>query len=156
MNQIPDQLNQKILNEIKSRLNPDLKVLLLKLFVIHLTTAVLTLSICPQFGFAIFRTGINLMDVFMKISPQFCDFACGAFFTTASILSALLILSRDELRLLRSKQIYSTSMLVLSSVGFLIMLNPELFVQFTFLWLLGCIGGSWLSLDVGTRVLKFS
>ncbi|MFA6238218.1 MAG: hypothetical protein WC635_12870 [Bacteriovorax sp.] len=156
MNQIPEQLNQKILNEIKTRLNPDLKILFLKLFFIHVSTAVVTLSICPQFGFALFRTNINLMDVFMKISPQFCDFACGAFFTAASIFSALVILSRDELRVLRSKQIYSTLMLALSSVGFLIMLNPQLFVQFTFLWLIGCIGGSWLSLDIGTRVLKFS
>lgn len=156
MNQIPDHLNQKILNEIKSRLIPDLKILFLKLFIIHLSTAVITLSICPQFGFAIFRTNINLMDVFMKISPQFCDFACGAFFTMASIMSALVILSRDELRMLKSKQLYSVLTLVLSSVGFLIMLNPQLFVEFTFLWLLGAIGGSWLSLDLGTRALKFS
>lgn len=156
MNQIPNQINQKILNEIKSRLNPDLKILFLKLFVIHLTTAVVTLSICPQFGFAFFRTNLNMMDLFMKISPQFCDLACGAFFTTASVVSALVILSRDELRVLRHKQILTTLMITLSSIGLLIMFNPQLFVQFTLLWLIGCLGGTLLSLEIGTRTLKFS
>lgn len=156
MNQVPNQLNQKILSEIKSRLNPDLKILFLKLFAIHVTTAVATLSVCPQFGVAIFRTNLNLMDVFMKISPQFCDLACGAFFTMVSILSALLILSRDELRALRHQQILTALTLTLSSIGFLIMLNPQMFVQFTFLWVVGCLAGSFLSLGIGTRALKFS
>lgn len=156
MNQIPNQLNQKILSEIKSRLNPDLKILFLKLFIIHLSTAVATLSICPQFGVAIFRTNLNLMDVFMKISPHFCDFACGAFFTMASITSALVILSRDELRMLRHKQLLAALVMTLSSIGFLIMLNPQLFVQFTFLWLIGCLGGTFLGLGIGTRVFRFS
>ena len=82
MNKIPNQLNEKILTEVKFRLNPDLKILLLKLFSIHVITALLTLSICPQFGFAVFRSNFNLMDIFMKLGPHFCDIACGAFFTS--------------------------------------------------------------------------
>lgn len=156
MKQVPNHINQKILADIKSRLNPDIKILFLKFFVVHLFTALLTLSICPQFGFAIFRTRLDLMDLFMKVSPHFCDFACGAFFTTVSMSSALLILSRDELQLLTHKKIPAVAMVILSSIGFLIMLNPQLFLQFTTLWLIGCIVGAWLSLDLGTRVLKFS
>jgi hypothetical protein len=156
MNQVPNHLNQKILSEIKSRLHPDLKRLLLKLFIIHLTTAVVTLSICPQLGFSLFKTGINLMDVFMKISPYFCDLACGAFFTSTSIMSALFILRRDELRLLRHKKFLTTSVMTLSSIGFLIMLGPQFFIQFSLLWLIGSFGGAMLSLDLGTRAMKFS
>lgn len=153
---IPHHINEKILTEIKGRINPDSRMLFLKLFIIHLSTAVVTLSICPQFGFALVRTNLNLMHVFMKISPLFCDMACGAFFTACSMLSALVILSRDELRVLRHKLWLATALITLSSFGFLIMLNPQLFVEFTLLWFIGCVGGSWLSLDLGTRVLKFS
>lgn len=156
MNQIPNSVNEKILSEIKSRLNPDLKTLLLKVVFIHLITALVSLSVCPQFGFALFRTNLNLMDLFMKISPQFCDLACGAFFTMASVMSALVVLSRDELRMIRHRQMLATMILTLSSIGFLIMLNPQLFVQFTLLWILGCIGGAWLTLGLGARALKFA
>ena len=156
MNQIPNHLNQKILNDIKSRLNPDLKVLFSKLLIIHLTTALVTMSICPQFGIAFFRSNLNLMDVFMKISPQFCDLACGIFFTTMSILSALLVLSRDELRALRHRKILTSLLITLSSIGLLIMLSPQLFIEFTLLWIIGSLAGSLISLELGTRVFKFS
>lgn len=156
MNKIPNQLNEKILTEVKIRLNPDIKILLLKLFSIHVVTALVTLSICPQFGFAVFKSSFNLMDTFMKLGPHFCDFLCGAFFTTTSMISALIVLSRDELRVLRHKKLLANLTLILSSIGFLIMFNPELFVEFSFLWLLGSVGGIVLSLEFGTRALKFS
>ncbi len=156
MSKISNQTKSNILNDIKSRLNPDLKILLLKLFAIHLATAILTLSICPQLGFSVFKSGFNLMDLFMKLGPHFCDFACGIFFTSTSILSALVILSRDEVRVLRSKKLLASVTIVLSSLGFLLMLSPELFVQFSILWLLGSIGGVIVSLEAGTRALRFS
>ena len=156
MNYIPKKLNEKILKEIKTRLNPDLKILFLKLFVIHLITALLTLSICPQYGLSVFKISFNLMDTFMKIGPLFCDFACGTFFTSTSILTAFFILSRDELRVLRHKIFLATLTILLPSFGFLIMFNPELFFQFSLLWALGSVFGIVLSLDLGTRALKFN
>jgi hypothetical protein len=157
MNQIPNQVNHKILAEIKSRLSPDTKILLLKLFAIHLVTALVTLSVCPQFGLAVFRTNFNLMDIFMKFGgPHFCDFACGLFFTTTSMVSAFVVLGRDEIRVLRYKKTLATLTMILSSFGFLLMLNPQLFVQFSFLWLLGSVGGVVLSLEIGAKALRFS
>lgn len=156
MNKVPEHINSKILNEIKSRLNPDLKILFLKLFIIHLVTALITLTICPQLGYRLAHTPVDLMVVFMKVAPTYCDAACGAFFTMSSIVSSLFILSRDELRVLRHKKTLATAMITLTSLGFLIMLSPALFLQISFLWLIGCIGGTWVSLDLGTRVLKFS
>ncbi len=156
MTLIPKQLNNKIIDDIKSRLNPDLKILLLKLFIIHLVTALITLSICPQYGLSVFKSSFNLMNTFMKIGPAFCDFACGIFFTTTSMVSALIILSRDELRVLRHKKIITAFTIILSSLGLFIMLNPQLFVQFSLLWLLGSVGGVVISLEFGTRVLKFN
>lgn len=156
MKKIPNQIQEGILNEIKSRLMPDLKLIFLKLFTIHLGTALLTLSICPQLGFSVFKSEFNLMDIFMKVGPHFCDFACGVFFTSTSILAALVILSRDELRVLRSKKILASLTIILPSLGFLLMLNPQLFVQFSLLWAIGSLSGAIVGLEVGTRVLKFS
>jgi hypothetical protein len=155
MNTIPPSINRKILAEIKNRLNPDLKTLLLKLFAIHLMTAIITMSICPQMGFSLFKTRLNLMNTFMAIGPHFCDFACGAFFTSMSMITAFFILSRDELRLLRHRQLVTCLIMLLPSTGFLLMLSPLLFVQFSILWFLGSLGGVLLGLQLGGRVLRF-
>lgn len=154
MNKLPNELNYKILNDIKSRLIPDLKIILLKLFAIHLACAIATLSICPQFGFSTFKTNLNLMDVFMKIGPHFCDFACGAFFTTTSMIFVLILLSRDEIRVLRYRPFLLITTMILSSLGFLLMVNPGLFLGFTLLWLVGAIVGVIGSMEMGFRVIS--
>jgi hypothetical protein len=155
MKKIPSELNAKILNSIKEKIIPDTKLIMLKVFVIHLITALVTLSICPQLGFSFIRSKFNLMDIFMKIGPHFCDFACGAFFTTMSMTSILFVLSRDEIRFIRHKQILLILTLILTSLGFLFVLNPQLFIQFSLLWLLGTIGGIIISMQIGIRILKF-
>jgi hypothetical protein len=153
MNQIPNRVNEKILAEVKSRLNPDLKKILLKVFGIHIFTAIITLSICPQMGFSIVKTKLNLMDLFMKIGPHFCDFACGIFFTMTSMAVICTVLSRDELRVLRFHKILLTLTIVLSSLGFLLMLSPDLFLSFSLLWLIGSISGIVLSVEIGSWAL---
>ncbi|MGZ3788919.1 MAG: hypothetical protein ACXVLQ_10365 [Bacteriovorax sp.] len=156
MTKIPNHLSDKILGEIKARILPDIKIILVKVLAIHVLTAVLTLSICPQFGFSLFKTGINLMDVFMKIGPHFCDFACGIFFTSASVTTILLALSRDEIRVLRFRPFLMASTMVLTSLGFFLMLNPGLFVQVTLLWFVGAVLGTAASLEMGFQILKRS
>lgn len=154
MNKIPNELNDKILKTIKTKLTPDLKMILLKVFSIHLLTAIVTLSICPQFGFSLFKSQFNLMDVFMKIGPHFCDFACGLFFTSTSVSTILFILSRDEIRVLRYRPILMVSTMILTSLGFMLMLNPALFVQFTLIWLIGAVIGVVGSMEMGFLVLN--
>jgi hypothetical protein len=147
---IPSKLNQKILNEIKSRIYLDIKHILLKLFVIHLVVAVGTLSICPQMGVSTFKTNINLMYLFMNFGKLVCDLACGALFTGASVLMACIFLSHDELRILRSNKILAAASLALISIGGLLVLNPSFFLEFSVLWLIGMIFGSVISFEIGS------
>lgn len=101
MNKIPTHINEKILKEIHGRLHPKLNHVILKLFSVHLLTAVLTLSVCPQFGMKLFKLPINLMDSFMVFGMSACYFLCGLFFTAASISMAAVVLKRDEIRALK-------------------------------------------------------
>lgn len=144
-------IDEKILNNIKERLNPDLKVILLKIFIIHLLTAIVTLSICPQYGIQFFKTSFNLMPIFMKLGNHFCDFVCGTFFTATSFFTALFIISRDELRVLRFHKNLTIGLIILSSIGFFLIMAPPLFFEFSLLWILGAVIGSYLTVELGVK-----
>lgn len=153
MNKIPKAIDKKILDDIRKRLNSDFKYLLLKLFTIHTLTTIITLAFCPQFGFQVIKTSLNLMHYFMKFGQHFCDFACGAFFTTTSCLIALFIISRDELRAIRHHKIVLTSAILLLSIGFFSIMNTNLFFELSFLWILGASAGAMIILELGTKLL---
>lgn len=68
MDKIPEHINSKFLGDIKKRLNPDLRYIIAKLFGIHTLTTIITLTICPQFGFQFFKTSLNLMHYFMELA----------------------------------------------------------------------------------------
>lgn len=154
MNTIPTLLSDKIKNTIHEKLHPKISTLIGKIFVIHLSTAVLTLSVCPQFGFKIFQLPINLMHTFMIFGISACNFLCGLFFTATSMTMVAFILNRDELRALRYQKTLSTASLILSSIGFFFIMNPNMFLDFSLLWLLGAILGVVLTLEMSSKVLN--
>lgn len=147
MNKIPDKISSQILESVHKKLHPNLAHLITKLFLVHLLTAVITLSICPQFGFKIFRLPVNLMNHFMVYGMPFCNFLCGLFFTATSMIVACIVLKRDELRALRYQRLLVNLALLLSSIGFFGIMNPNLFLEFSLLWLLGAIMGITLTLE---------
>lgn len=148
MNKIPNQLSDKILTNVHEKLNPNLSGLIAKVFCIHLITAVVTLSVCPQFGFKLFKLPVNLMHSFMAFGLPICNFLCGVFFTATSILVASMILNRDELRVIKFQKTLLSATLLLSSIGFFSIMNPNLFLEFSFLWLFGAILGIILTLKL--------
>lgn len=147
-----EKINHKILKEIKHRLNPSFQNILLKLFAIHLMVGFVTLSICPQMGVSTFHTDINLMDYFMYFGPTICSMLCGMFFLFSSMLLGYLILSRDEDRLIKSKKFATTSILILYSIGFLVIFSPNIFVEFSLIWLIGAFLGSIVSIELASFV----
>ncbi|MDD4976812.1 MAG: hypothetical protein PHY93_20825 [Bacteriovorax sp.] len=154
--QVSNDLSNKILADIKNKINPDIKIIFLKLFIIHLGSAIGTLSICPQLGASTFKTHLNLIHHLNFFGAKYCDLTCGIFFTGVSMVIALLILSRDEIRVLKFNKFYTASVLILFSLSFLLMLNPNLFLEFSILWLLGTMLGTIGVLEIGGRILRFS
>lgn len=151
---VSNETRNKILSTVKSELMPDIKKIVAKVFAIHLFSALLTLTVCPQMGFSLIESRINLMNVFMKLGPHFCDFACGTFFTSVSVAFIYFVLTRDEYRFLRFHPILMSSTMILTSLGFLLMLNPNIFIQFTFLWLIGAITGVLGTMELGFRIQR--
>lgn len=153
MNKIPTHINEKILTEIHGRLVPKLSHVILKLFSVHLMTAVITLTVCPQFGMKLFKLPVNLMNSFMVFGMPVCYFLCGVFFTATSIMMAAFILKRDEIRALKYNKILAAAALILSSIGFFGIMSPNFFLEFSMLWLIGAITGVVMTLEVSARIL---
>ncbi len=153
MSNIPSSLNEKILANVHGKLHPKLHFLIGKVFLIHLVTAVVTLAVCPQFGFKAFKLPINLMHSFMVFGLPICNFLCGLFFTATSMLVASFVLGRDEMRALKYHKTLAGAVLLLSSIGFFSIMNPNLFVEFSLLWLLGAVIGIVFTVEVSARLL---
>ncbi len=153
MNEVPEKLNSQILSMVHGKLKPRLSSLLSKVFLIHSLTAVITLSLCPQFGFKLFRFDINLMHSFMGFGIPICNLLCGLFFTTTSAVVSVLVLNRDEIRAIRYQNLLFTSFILLSSIGFFAIMNPNLFLEFSFMWLLGALVGLFSTFEISSRML---
>jgi hypothetical protein len=153
MNKIPNHITEQILGTVRAKLHPKLSHLILKLFSVHLLTAVITLSVCPQFGFKIFKLPVNLMNEFMVFGMPACYFLCGLFFTATSTAMAAIVLQRDEIRALKFHKNLAAAALILSSIGFFGIMNPNFFLEFSMLWLIGAITGVVMTLEVSGRIL---
>ncbi len=136
-------------------LNPSPYVVFSKLLAIHFATAVLTLSICPQFGIRLLGDGMGLMHYFMSFGTYGCLVACGAFFTGTSVLAAGLLLRGEELRKIRQNRWLELGTLVLLSLGFFVMKDAELIFGITLAWTLGALLGSLAVLEL-TWMLRFN
>lgn len=153
MNKIPNHINESILSHVHGKLSPKISHVILKLFSVHLLTAVVTLSVCPQFGFKLFKLPVNLMNSFMVFGMPACYFLCGLFFTATSTMVAAIVLKRDEVRFLKFHKTLSAAALILSSIGFFGVMNPNWFLEFSILWLIGAITGVVMTLEVSSKIL---
>lgn len=152
MNNISNDVKENIFKHVESKIKPKLSHLLGKIFFIHALTAVVTLTVCPQFGIKFLKLPVNLMHSFMFLGLPICNFICGIFFTASSFIVMSFILSRDEIRFIKHHNIAATMTVILTSIGFFEIMNPNLFLEFSFLWLIGAILGSMLTLEMTSRL----
>ena len=141
-------ISDKVFNIVRSDLNPSPYLVFSKLMGIHFVTALMTLSVFPQFGFRIFGEGMGLMHYFMNLGQHGCLVACGAFFTGTSLLMAGLILRGEELRVIRKNRFLELGAITLLSLGFFIMLDAEIIFGLTLAWFLGAMMGSLVTLEL--------
>lgn len=154
MNEISKQIENQILNKIQADLKPNLASLIAKIFGIHMIAGAFNLGICPQLGVKLFDTNVSLMPLFMKISMKYCDALCGAFFTSMSFLLMALLLSHDEIRYIRFNKTLAVSIVLLTSVGFFWIMNPNIFLNFSFIWIGGALIGAFGSIELGTYLKR--
>lgn len=152
----PQHLNESVLSFVRGELSPSPWKVFSKVSFIHLISALVTLSFCPQFGFRIFGEGMGLMQHFMHLGSWGCMMACGSFFLGATLVLSLFVLKPAEILALRSHRIATLGALVLLSLGFFIMVDADhILFSIASAWALGSMLGGIAVLELGW-ILKFS
>lgn len=146
---VPQTLSQKINLQVEEELNPNSWYVLSRLSLIHLFSAVFTLTICPQFGFGLFGVKMGLMHIFALFGETICYALCGAFFVGTTLVLASLLLESHELRLIRKKSVLQLAAIIFLSLGFFTMLRPEIVGAFGVIWFLGSLLGGMAVLELG-------
>jgi hypothetical protein len=152
----PKKLTEAILARVREDLNPNGILVFSKLVGIHTLSAIVTLSICPQFGFRLFGEGMGLMHSFMALGTYGCMIACGGFFTGLSLLAAVMVLKPREIKVIRQNRLLALGGLTFLSLGFFIMVDAEILLSLAVAWFAGAFVTSLLTLELGWHLKQFS
>ena len=96
-------LSETLRRQVRADLHPSVLRIGLKLLGVYGSAGALTMTVCPQFGVGPLGGGHGLMGVFMEFGYLACAAGCGSFFMGSIVLAALMILNRDELRVVRQQ-----------------------------------------------------
>lgn len=132
----------KILQNLKKDLFPEVYPLsfLPRLLMVHILATAFVVAICPQFGLGLLANGhYGLTGLFMQVSHEFCQFACGAFLTLASGLALWLPLKITEKEWLYSHKFISAGIALSLTSAFFWMQAPEIHLLEFSLWIVGSL-----------------
>lgn len=149
----PKEISNGILKKISKDLNPSPEFVFFKIGIIHLTIGSITLLFCPQFGFG-FLSGMGIMHFFMALGKLACSILCGSFFLGSSTLFIGILLSREEMKVVRKNRFIKISFLGLLSLLIFHIFGELIVPGLAFAWLLGGILGGILSLEAGWYLKK--
>ncbi len=150
----PKEITDKIFFMVDKDLNPGRFLVFSKLSMIHILVSLITLSVCPQFGFRVLGEGMGLMHIFSYFGPSACTLACGFFFLGMTLLTATIILKPEEIRSIRKNRIVELLALAFLSLGFFLMINAEMVLGIAIIWLTGSIIGGLIFLEAGWEIRK--
>lgn len=143
---LPPKSFEKLKSRVASDLHPSAWLVFFKVLGVHSLMGVFSLSICDQFGMSPFDSGISLSDYFMKFGHSFCMVLCGFLFLFVSIVSALVLLKREERRVFRQNCLIQIFSLTVLSLATFIFLGTEMALAIGFFWFLGAFAGGSLPL----------
>ncbi len=123
----PLSLTSKVLQQIKKDLEPAFSTTFQKFILSQLVAGVATLFVCPQFGVSLTKmSGHHFIHSVMAYGDWACAALCASIFIGASSLISVFVLSRAEMRVLRTKPLVSIALppLVYLLV-FIVMRKPD-------------------------------
>lgn len=159
------KLDAQLLQTMRGILKPDISQVWPKFVVAQLVAALITLTVCPQFGVGPLGGGHGLVGhLFMSFGEVICAAFCGAFFLASGTLAAVLVLRKGErrevfnyrFRILGAVSVMSFLMLMTIGTSLeLPMLYSSSPIEFS-MWLGGAFFASLFVLQLDKFSLRFS
>jgi hypothetical protein len=146
-NKMPESLKSKIKTEILVKLNPAPSRVFVKISVIQFLVSFIVLAICPQFSLGFFPHSF-LGHIFMNWGEIYCNLSCGAIFLTSGILSSIIFLTNDELRVFRQYRVLHLLLISLLSLTAFVLFGVQFQLFMFFIWGLGALVASLMSFEI--------
>lgn len=93
----PGSVDREIVEKAKKRTRKDYALMFAKVFSLHAFAGLLTLLICPQFGWSPFDAPEHLPHIFMSYGVWACGLFCGSIFMGAGTFLKMALLKENEL-----------------------------------------------------------
>lgn len=152
---VPGSVSGPVLGRIRHELNPSAVLIFTKAALIHAIVGAITMLACPQFGFS-FSGSHGILHYLMQYGESVCMLACGAIFTSFSLLVASFVLRPEEIRAFRENQVLQLASLSTLSIGVFLCAGASIVFTLGLVWALGAIVGGAVSLEAGWAYRKFS
>ncbi len=151
-NPVPDDVSEKILNDIKKLINPSAWLVFIKLMGFQLVIGLFSMAVCHQFEMNPFRTTASLSDWLMSVGGHsFCMIGCGLFFVGISFMAAGYFMTVEEVRAIKRNETLHIFSVGVVSLSIFALFGAQLVLTFAGLWLLGAIIGGFLATEAVFR-----
>jgi hypothetical protein len=109
-----------------------------KVLTVHAGTALVTLSLCPQFGFRLLGQGFwSLFDLFMIFGHTVCTILCAVFFLGSSLAVTRVVLNLEEWALYFRKFWIINLGILGTTLGFFALVATDRSLHHLGFWLVG-------------------
>jgi uncharacterized membrane protein YjfL (UPF0719 family) len=130
----PQALSQNILLNVKNKLNPTKKNVFFKLLAIQAFIGFITMLFCPQFELSL----TNNYDIFHYFHRTFghygCMAVCGSVFLGSGAIFASMILSKEELFVIKETKYLFNFAISGLAVGLFLILGAKVYLDLTLIW----------------------
>lgn len=148
----PHSISQAVLTQVRTELNPSLKLVSAKLFGLHAIGAGIVALFCPQLGVGPIVGGHGIMHVFMQFGPLVCASVCGAIFLGVSAILATVFLGREELRTANRYRFLNVTLLASISFAGLMLAGGSADRWSYAFWIMGAVVTGWMTLKLGASL----
>lgn len=144
--------DEAILRMVGKDLRPTLWKVYTKFTLVEVTTGLLTLTICPQFGLGFGQHNEFLHALHVAASPVIFYLLCGLFFVILGAALGGFVLNRDEIRsFCNNDNWYFAGYSILTYLT-LVALGAEVFVLSSLTWMLGAMLGNLFGFGTVSRL----
>lgn len=143
----PAQLSDLVRNQVLSSLQPQMRTVLAKFFLIQAFAVALTLTVCPQFGINPLKIH-GLMGIYMQYGPHFCMLACGVTVLALSFVISGLLLRFEEWKIIKRLEYWIIPGLAFTVLGIFSAAGELVMLELAGLWLLGAFLGGKAALEL--------
>ncbi|MDY0222038.1 MAG: hypothetical protein RBR67_12945 [Desulfobacterium sp.] len=144
--------NSSIHKMVEKSLNLSIWMVFAKFFVIEAAAGLATLLVCPQFNIGFGSHNELFHSLHSTLYPFLFFVVCGIFFVLLGAVIAGLVLSLDEIQVIKKTRYVYYAAYSLTAYIIFVSLGAEIFLMSSIAWVLGAMAGNFAGFETITRI----